>query len=178
MRNKVKDKRYDLTNSNEPETEDEAWTTDFEADDLSLQDLELYQRYKLLQHEEQVEQKYLDEQWEQFDRSQRAFVKGDMNNFGSLRSFWEIKEELLDKKFASKIFSAEIENHLAKLKFNIEIQKLDPVRIMVNDDGTQDAEFGVQTGFEPFGRIPEETKSDPRMPLELRKLLNKVEPEA
>ena len=36
MRNKVKDKRYDLTNSNEPETEDEAWTTDFEADDLSL----------------------------------------------------------------------------------------------------------------------------------------------
>ena len=41
MANKVKDKRYDLAGP-APDTEDEAWTTDFEVD-VDPADTEIYQ---------------------------------------------------------------------------------------------------------------------------------------
>lgn len=46
MKNKVKDKRYDLPGL-APDTEDEAFTTEFEVD-VDPADTELYKQYKLM----------------------------------------------------------------------------------------------------------------------------------
>ena len=49
MANKIKDKRYD---GEMPEqTEDEAWTTDFDDDGISPLDTEIYKKYRMIQHD-------------------------------------------------------------------------------------------------------------------------------
>jgi len=83
----------------------------------------------------------------------------------------------MDKKFARKAFNAEIENHLANMKMQSSIDKLDPVHLTQNAMGTADAEFGITSGFEPFNRISDENKMSPKIPLELRNLFNRHDPE-
>lgn len=176
MANKVKDPRYDITGEL-PETEDELFSTDFEMDDMAPQDAELYQRYKMMSYRTKHEEKVIDEQMEIFAASIRAHHEGDITNATSLRPFWEIKEELMDKHFARRTFNAEIENHLAQLRFHNAIDKLDPVRLTQDKMGKPDAEFGIESGFEPFNRISDATKADPNLPMELRKFINRSEPE-
>ncbi len=53
MFNKIKDKRYDLPGKI-PDSEDEAFTTDFEVD-MEPENTELYKQYKFMQSEALVD---------------------------------------------------------------------------------------------------------------------------
>ena len=50
MKNRIKDPRFDDLEKLAQDTEDEAFTTDFE-DDVDPQDQEIYKMYKLIYHE-------------------------------------------------------------------------------------------------------------------------------
>ena len=80
-------------------------------------------------------------------------------------------------QFMQKEFDVEIEEHLAAIRIRRASNSMHPVDLMQNEMGIADEEFGYQTGFEPFDRVHESTKQDPLLPGELRKLLNKNEPE-
>jgi len=49
----------------------------------------------------------------------------------------------MDKKFAKKVFSAQIENYLAHLRLKRSVGRLDPVMLTIDDMGTPDPEFGI-----------------------------------
>lgn len=89
----------------------------------------------------------------------------------------EIKAELLDKHFARTEFNEDIEQHLARIKMKNKIDKLSPARLTVDNLGQPDSEFGFKTGFEPFSRATDNVRFDPRIPLELRKHMDRREPE-
>lgn len=55
MSNKIKDPRFDGTKG-EDDWDDEAWTTDFEDDDLNPMDTEIYKSYRLMQKEQKMKQ--------------------------------------------------------------------------------------------------------------------------
>lgn len=59
MRNKIKDKRFDLPEEI-PDTEDEAFTTEFEDSDIAEEDTELYRMYRMMQSRSRLDQEYLD----------------------------------------------------------------------------------------------------------------------
>ena len=48
MKNRVKDKRYDV-GKHWKDTDDEAFTTDYELEDMPAQDIETYRQLRLLQ---------------------------------------------------------------------------------------------------------------------------------
>ena len=124
MANKVKDQRFDITGEL-PETEDELFSTEFEIDDMAPEDAELYRRYKLMSYRTKLDEKEMQEQMRVYAQSVRATIEQDSTNSASLRPFWELKAELLDKQFARKAFNIEIESHLAQLRYNNQISKLD-----------------------------------------------------
>ncbi len=54
---------------------------------------------------------------------------------------------------------------------------MDRVRLTMDDIGTSDPLFGVETGFDPDGDLIDKHRTDPSIPGELRKILNNTEPE-
>ena len=175
MANKIKDKRFDLAGAAQ-DTEDEVYTTDFDVD-ADPEDAELYRRYKIMQVESKMDQNYYDEQVDIMARSVKAYKEGDRARFMSLRRFWDIKQELMDKKFARKTFEMEIENHLAQIRVSREINKLNPMQLTVNDMGVQDKEFGAQTGFVIERDDVQQARADTSLPTQLRQMLGRATPE-
>jgi len=57
------------------------------------------------------------------------------------------------------------------------MSKLDPVDLVVDRMGFPDPVLGVESGFEPFSQLTEEAKNPASMPTQLRKIINRVEPE-
>ena len=54
MENKIKDERFDLTKEM-PDTQDEAFSTEFEEEDIEPADTEIYRQYRLMQREKKLE---------------------------------------------------------------------------------------------------------------------------
>ena len=183
MANKIKDSRYDLPGEM-PDTEDEAMSTDFEIDEGDPIDTTIYRRYRLMQSKAKEDEKYVNEQLDELGTLMRQAAneepkEEEEDEDGKLaRSYWEIKEELLDKQFAKKAFSLEIEKHLAKLQIQRTVSKMSEMDLVINDMGVPDPEFGVETGFEPATQIGDrEIERMTDLPNELRKLLNRRDPE-
>ena len=168
MKNKIKDPRYDLTGEL-PDSEDEAFSTDFDVD-VNPADTEIYRQYKIMQLNVKVDQKHVDEQLEILRKGVQA---NSLNDDEKVR----LRSELLDKKFAQKKFEMEIEQHIAQIRIRSQMNRIDPVDLVQNNHGLPDPLLGVESGFEPFSQLSEEAKNDPLIPTQLRKILNRIEPE-
>lgn len=83
----------------------------------------------------------------------------------------------MTKKFAMDSIVREIEEHIADVRIKSAVKRLDPVRLVLNDTGFGDEDFGAETGFEPFSLGDDQVKQDTSWPEEIRKHMNLNLPE-
>lgn len=72
MANKIKDARFDVTE--EVQTEDEAFSSDFDFNDHDPLDAELYTRYKLLQQNSKEDLKHIEQRLAALGRATQSVV--------------------------------------------------------------------------------------------------------
>ena len=175
MENKIKDARYD---GKMPEdTDDEAFTTDFEGDGISPLDTEIYRKYRLIQLEKQEAQKDIDARLKKMKAAVESWQIHERGSDKAMEEFDELQQKYFSMKFANKAISEEIENHLAGIRVRGAAEKMQMTDILTDHMGGHDPVLGAKSGFEPFSYNDHLAKDDLRVPLELRKQLATNMPE-
>ena len=106
-------------------------------------------------------------------KNQRVLAKGDKK---AQRPWKELEKELFVKKFKTGFYLEQIEGRMAEARYLHSVKNLHPNDVLVDKDGNTDPFIGDKF-FNPHERLPEEAKNDPRLPPEVRKMLNRNKPE-
>ena len=170
LQKKIKDERFDRHEA-DADTSDECFTTDFS--DMEANDV--YRRFKLLSKEAKDDHRMLESKYQEYKlalKNQKVLEKGDKN---AQRPWRDLERELYLKKFNTSKYAEKIEGYLANMRMMSHHKKMHHTDILKDGDGEIDPI--LEGTFNPYERLSEEAKNNPNLAPELRKLLNKNEPE-
>ena len=152
MKNKIKDKRYDIV-GHPSDTSDDMFTTDL-SDEGSNQ---IYRQYKLRHYEAKKDHHELSNKVKELEHAVREASKGRTRD-SNTRPIKVILGELQTKKFKQSRNVMEIEQYLGALRMMSELQKMSPIDAVEDKHGNRDVMFSKN--WTPLDQVARQAKED------------------